>query len=428
MLKGENMSKSVSHDIADLKLAPEGKKKIEWAGQNSPVLNLITEEFSRTKPLKGLTIGACLHVTSETANLMLAYVAGGAKVILCASNPLSTQDMVAASLVVDYGIPVFAIHGEDKKTYYQHLNKVLDFHPNLTTDDGADLVSLLHTERTKQLSELIGSAEETTTGVIRLKAMARDKALKIPVLAVNESDTKHLFDNRYGTGQSTVDGIIRTTNILLAGKRVVVCGYGWCSRGIASRMRGMGAIVTVTEVDAVKALEAVMDGFTVDQIGRAVRYGEVFVSATGDKQVITLTHMKRMKDGAILANSGHFNVEFDYDGLVKIAKSRRILRNNLEEIVLPTGKRLYALGEGRLINLAGAEGHPAEVMDMSFANQALGAAWFVKRKGTLQPKVYVLPKDVDQRVARLKLRAMGMRFDRLTPVQRKYLHSWQEGT
>lgn len=422
------MKKSLAHDVANLKLAPEGKNKIEWAGQNSPVLRQITDEFSRTKPLKGLTIGACLHVTSETANLMLAYIAGGAKVVLCASNPLSTQDMVAASLVVDYGIPVFAIHGEDKKTYYKHLHDVLDTHPNLTTDDGADLVSLLHTERTKQLSEIIGSAEETTTGVIRLKAMARDKALKIPVLAVNESDTKHMFDNRYGTGQSTVDGIIRTTNILLAGKRVVVCGYGWCSRGIASRMRGMGAIVTVTEVDPVKGLEAAMDGFTVDQIGRAVRYGDVFVSATGDKQVITLAHMKRMKDGAIIANSGHFNVEFDYDGLVKIAKSRRILRNNLEELVLPNGKRLYALGEGRLINLAGAEGHPAEVMDMSFANQALGAAWFVKRKGTLQPKVYVLPKDVDQRVARLKLRAMGMRFDRLTQVQRKYLHSWTEGT
>jgi adenosylhomocysteinase len=422
------MKKSLSHDVANLKLAPEGKKKIEWAGQNSPVLKLITEEFSRAKPLKGMTIGACLHVTSETANLMLAYVAGGANVLLCASNPLSTQDAVAASLVVDYGIPVFAIHAEDKKTYYKHLHNVLDAHPNLTTDDGADLVTLLHTERTKQLGEIIGSAEETTTGVIRLKAMARDKSLRIPVLAVNDSDTKHMFDNRYGTGQSTVDGIIRTTNILIAGKRVIVCGYGWCSRGIASRMRGMGAIVTVTEVDPVKALEAAMDGFAIDQIGRAARYGDVFVSATGDKQVITLDHMKRMKDGAILANSGHFNVEFDYDGLVKIAKSRRILRDNLEEVVLPGGKRLYALGEGRLINLAGAEGHPAQVMDMSFANQALGAAWFVKRKGTLKPKVYVLPKDVDQRVARLKLRAMGMRYDRLTRVQRKYLHSWTEGT
>ncbi|MBI3577195.1 adenosylhomocysteinase [Candidatus Gottesmanbacteria bacterium] len=415
-------------DIKDTKLAPEGKRKIEWAGQNMPVLKLIQEEFSLTKPLKGLTIGTCLHVTSETANLVLAYIAGGAKVVMCASNPLSTQDSVAASLVVDYGVPVFAIHGEDKKTYYQHLHKVLDFHPQLTTDDGADLVSLLHTDRAKQLSELIGSAEETTTGVIRLRAMAKDGALKLPVLAVNASDTKHMFDNRYGTGQSSVDGILRATNMLLAGKRVVVCGYGWCGRGVASRMRGMGALVTVIEVDPVKALEAAMDGFFVDQIGRATRYGDLFITITGDKQVITTTHMKRMKDGAILANSGHFNVEFDYDGLVKLAKSQRTLRANLEEFTLPSGKKLYALGEGRLVNLVAAEGHPAEVMDMSFANQALGAAWFVKRKGTLTPKVYVLPKDVDQRVARLKLRAMGMRFDRLTPIQRKYLRSWQEGT
>lgn len=422
------MSKTVNHDVSSLTLAKEGKKKIEWAGQNSPVLKLITEEFSHTKPLKGLTIGACLHVTSETANLVLAYIAGGAKVALCASNPLSTQDMVAASLVVDYGVPVFAIHGEDKKTYYTHLHQVLDFHPQLTADDGADLVTLLHTERAKQIPEVIGSAEETTTGVIRLKAMSKDGALKIPVLAVNDSDTKHMFDNHYGTGQSTVDGILRSTNVLLAGKRVVVCGYGWCGKGIAMRMRGMGAHVTVIEVDPIKALVAAMDGFPVDQIGRASRYGDLFVSATGDKMVITTAHMKRMKDGAILANSGHFNVEFDYDGLVKMAKSRRILRNNLEECTLASGKRLYALGEGRLINLVGAEGHPAEVMDMSFANQALGAVWFVKRKGTLRPKVYVLPKDVDARVARLKLRAMGMRFDRLTPVQRKYLHSWQEGT
>ncbi len=422
------MKNTISHDIADLKLAPEGKKKIEWAGQNSPVLQLITEEFRKTKPLKGITIGACLHVTSETANLILAYLAGGAKVALCASNPLSTQDVVAASLVVDYNVPVFAIHGEDRKTYYKHLNQVLDFHPQVTTDDGADLVTLLHTERKKQIPEIIGSAEETTTGVIRLKAMAKDGALKLPVLAVNDSDTKHMFDNRYGTGQSTLDGIIRSTNILLAGKRVIVCGYGWCGRGVASRMRGMGAHVTVVEVDPVKALEAVMDGFSIDQIGRAVRYGDLFVTVTGDKAVITLHHMKRMKDGAILANSGHFNVEFDYDGLVKIAKSKRMLRNNLEEFVLPSGKRLYALGEGRLVNLVGAEGHPAEVMDMSFANQSLAAAWFIKRKGTLKPKVYVLPKAIDQRVARLKLRAMGMRFDRLTPVQRKYLHSWQEGT
>jgi len=422
------MSKSVSSDIASLKLAAEGKKKIEWAGQNMPVMKLITQEFAVTKPLKGLTIGACLHVTSETANLVLAYLAGGAKVALCASNPLSTQDMVAASLVVDYNVPVFAIHGEDKKTYYKHLQQVLDFHPQLTTDDGADLVTLLHTDRKKQIPEVWGSAEETTTGVIRLKAMAKDGALQIPVLAVNDSDTKHLFDNRYGTGQSTVDGIIRTTNMLLAGKRVIICGYGWCSWGVATRMRGMGALVTVTEVDPVKALEAAMDGFFVDQIGRAVRYGDIFVTATGNKQVITVDHMKRMKDGAIVANSGHFNVEFDYDGLIKLAKKRRVLRNNLEEVTLPSGKRIFALGEGRLINLVGAEGHPAEVMDMSFANQALAAAWFVKRRGTLKPKVYVLPKAIDERVARLKLRAMGMRFDRITSVQRKYLRSWQEGT
>ncbi len=418
----------ISHDVKDLSLAEAGKLKIEWAGQNMSVMKLITQEFAQTKPLNGLTIGACLHVTSETANLVLAYIAGGAKVVLCASNPLSTQDSVSASLVEDYHVPVFAIHGEDKKTYYQHLNKVLDFHPQLTTDDGADLVTLLHRERSSQIPEILGSAEETTTGVIRLKAMAKDGALKLPVLAVNDSDTKHMFDNRYGTGQSTVDGILRSTNILLAGKRVIVCGYGWCARGIASRMRGMGAIVTVIEVDPVKALEAAMDGFNVDQISRASRYGDVFVSATGDKEIISTTHMKRMKDGAILANSGHFNVEFDYEGLVKCAKKRRVLRNNLEEFTLASGRRLYALGEGRLINLVGAEGHPAEVMDMSFANQALAAAWFVKRKGTLKSKVYVLPKDIDQRVARLKLRAMGMRFDRLTPVQRKYLHSWQEGT
>lgn len=422
------MAKKHDYDVKDVRLAAEGKKKIEWAGQNMQVLKQIQEEFRQTKPLKGLTIAACLHVTSETANLVLTYMVGGAKVVLCASNPLSTQDMVAASLVSDYDVPVFAIHGEDKKTYYKHLAQVLDYHPQVTVDDGADLVSLLHTERKNQLSEIIGSAEETTTGVIRLRAMAHDKALKIPVLAVNESDTKHMFDNRYGTGQSTVDGIIRATNILLAGKRVIVVGYGWCGRGIASRMHGMGAHVTVVEVDPVKALEAAMDGFSVDQIGRASRYGDVFVSATGDKDVISLAHIKRMKDGAIIANSGHFNVEFDYEGLVKLSKKRRMLRNCLEELTLVSGKRIYALGEGRLINLVAAEGHPADVMDMSFANHALGSAWFVKRKGTLKPRVYVLPKEVDERVARLKLRAMGMRFDRLTPAQRKYLHSWQEGT
>lgn len=420
--------KGIDYDIKDLSLAPEGKKKIEWAGRNTPVLKLIAEEFSRTKPLKDITIGACLHVTSETANLVLAYMAGGARVVLCASNPLSTQDVVAASLVKDYGVSIYAIHGEDRKTYYQHLNRVLDCHPQLTADDGADLVTLLHTKRRSQIPEVIGSAEETTTGVVRLRAMARDGTLKIPVIAINDSDTKHLFDNRYGTGQSTVDGILRSTNILLAGKHVVVCGYGWCGRGVANRMRGMGASVTVTEIDPVKALEAVMDGFRVDQIGRAVRYGDLFICTTSNKHVITTTHMKRMKDGAILANSGHFNVEFDYDGLVKLAKNKRTLRANLEEFVLASGKNIYALGEGRLINLVGAEGHPAEVMDMSFANQALAASWFIRRKGNLKPKVYVLPKEIDHRVARLKLKAMGMKFDRLTRDQRKYLRSWEEGT
>ncbi|MEK7592837.1 MAG: adenosylhomocysteinase [Patescibacteria group bacterium] len=422
------MNTTTKHDVKDLSLSKTGKMKIEWAGQNMPVLKQIREEFTKNKPLKGISIAACLHVTSETANLILTYVAGGASVSLCASNPLSTQDSVAASLVADYSIPVFAIHGEDRKTYYKHLNQVLDYKPMLTTDDGADLVALLHTERKQQLQGMLGSAEETTTGVIRLKAMAKDGALKLPVLAVNDSDTKHMFDNRYGTGQSTVDGIVRATNILLAGKRAVVCGYGWCGRGIASRLRGLGAIVTVTEVDSVKALEAAMDGFSVDQIGRAVRYADLIVTATGDKDVVSLLHMKKMKDGAIIANSGHFNVEFDYDGLVKLSKSSRTLRNSLEELTLPGGKRIYALAEGRLVNLAAAEGHPAEVMDMSFANQALGAAWFAKMQGKLKPKVYVLPKAIDQRVARLKLKAMNMRFDRLTTAQRKYLHSWEEGT
>lgn len=422
------MPNIIPHDVKNLRLAPEGKNKIEWAAANMPVLKLIREEFAVFKPLKGLTIGTCQHLTSETANLILTWMSGGAKVVACASNMLSTQDMVAASLVKDYGVPVFAIHGEDKQTYYKHLQRVLDFHPQLTVDDGADLVSELHKTRQAQISEVIGSAEETTTGVIRLKAMAKDKALKVPILAINESDTKHMFDNRYGTGQSTVDGILRATNLLLASKRVVVCGYGWCGRGIAAKMRGMGALVTVVEVDPVKALEAAMDGFNVDQIGRAAGYGDLFVTATGDKDVITVAHMKRMKDGSVLANSGHFNVEFDYDGLVRLAKRSRTLRNNLEEFYLPSGKRLYALGEGRLVNLVAAEGHPAEVMDMSFANQALGAAWFAKRRGTLKAKVYVLPKEIDQRVARLKLRAMGMRFDHLTRTQRKYLRSWEEGT
>lgn len=393
-----------------------------------PVVKQISEEFSRSKPLQSITIGTCQHVTSETANLILAWMSGGAKVILCASNMLSTQDSVAASLVKDYSVPVFAIHGENKKTYYKHLLQVLDFHPNITVDDGADLVSQLHKTRTNQIPEIIGCSEETTTGVIRLCAMEKDHALKVPVIAVNQSKTKHMFDNRFGTGQSTIDGILRATNMLLAGKKVVISGYGWCGKGIANRMRGMGAIVTVCEVDPLKALEATMDGFNIDVINKAAEFADLFVTATGDAKVINVAHMKSMKDGAVLANSGHFNVEFDYEGLQKLAKKRRQLRNNMEEFTLPTGKKLYALGEGRLINLVSAEGHPAEVMDMSFANQALAAEWLVKHKGKLENKVYQLPEEIDQNIASLKLQAMGLAIDTLTREQEKYLSSWKEGT
>ena len=358
---------------------------------------------------------------------MLTLKAGGAKVALCASNPLSTNDAVAASLVKDYGINVWAIHGEDTKTYYRHLDQVLDLHPEITMDDGADLVSSLHAKRPKQLKEVFGSSEETTTGVIRLMAMARDRALKIPVVAVNESDTKHLFDNRYGTGQSTIDGIIRATNVLLAGKIVVVGGYGLCSRGIAMRARGFGAKVVVTEVDPVRALEAHMDGYQVLPMKRAAKVGDIFVTATGDKAVVSLEHIQRMKDGVILANSGHFNVEVEYDRLKKAAKRSRLIRENLEEFEY-RGKKVYVIGEGRLVNLVAAEGHPAEVMDMSFANQALAAEWLVKNHDRLKPKVYTLPKKLDRQVARLKLKALGVKIDRLTREQRKYLTSWQEGT
>lgn len=409
-------------------VSDEGKGRIEWAGRQMPVLQLIKQRFSSERPFKNLTIGACLHVTAETANLMLALQAGGAKLALCASNPLSTQDSVAASLVKDFGIPVFAVHGEDKKTYYQHLNQVLDFHPQITMDDGADLATLLHTSRKSQVGKVVGSSEETTTGVIRLRAMEKNGALKIPVMAVNDSDTKHLFDNRYGTGQSTVDGILRSTNMLLAGKRVVVCGYGWCGRGIASRMKGMGAQVMITEVDAVKALEAVMDGLLVAPVREAVRWAQVLVTATGNKHVIAVKDLLAMRDGAVVANAGHFNVEFDYEGIKQKAKSVRLLRENLEELTLASGKKLYVLGEGRLINLVGAEGHPAEVMDLSFANQALAAEYLVQHAGNLKPKVYVLPQELDRQVASLKLKAMGVKYDRLTGEQKKYLTSWQEGT
>lgn len=415
-------------DVKDLGLAAEGKLKIEWSGQHMGVLKTIRERFAKEKPLKNLTIACCLHITSETANLLITLKAAGAKVVACASNPLSTQDSVAASLVKDFGIDTYAIKGEDSKTYYAHLNAALDYHPQITMDDGADLVSMLHTKRKDQLKEIVGSSEETTTGVIRLKAMEKDNALKLPVVAVNDSDTKHLFDNQYGTGQSTIDGIIRATNVLLAGKTVVVAGYGWCSRGIASRAHGMGAKVVVTEVDPVRALEAAMDGFSVMTMNNATKIGDIFVSATGDKHVISLSHMKQMKDGAMVANSGHFDVEIDMAGLEKYKKSKKRIRHQLDEYMLPNGKKLYVLGEGRLVNLAAAEGHPAEVMDMSFANQALAAEWLLKNKATLEPKVYVLPKKLDEQVASLKLKTMGISIDTLTPEQKRYLSSWTEGT
>lgn len=416
------------YDIKDLSLAPTGKLKIEWAGQQMPVLKKIQKRFESSKLLKGLTIAACLHVTSETANLMICLRKGGANVVLCASNPLSTQDVVAASLVKDYGISTYAIHGEDNKIYNKHLKQALDFNPQVTLDDGGDLIHLLHTKRKDLMKNIIGSAEETTTGVIRLKAMERGGALKIPVIAVNDSDTKHLFDNQYGTGQSTIDGIIRATNILLAGKNFVVAGYGWCSRGIASRASGMGANVIVTEVDSVRALEAAMDGFRVMKMSTAAKIGDIIVSATGNKGVISMNLIKSLKDGVILANSGHFDVEIDMAGLKKAAKSKRTLRNSLEEYVLKNGKKVYILGEGRLVNLAAADGHPAEVMDMSFANQALAVEYFLKNRGKLENKILVLPKQLDQEVASLKLLSMGISIDKLTKEQSRYLSSWAEGT
>lgn len=418
----------MKYDIKDIALAPKGNLKIEWAKQQMPVLRLIEEQFKKEKPLKGITIAACLHVTSETANLMIALQAGGAKIALCASNPLSTQNSVAASLVKDFEIPTFAIKGEDNKTYYQHLNEVLDFHPQITMDDGADLVSMLHKERQKQASEIIGSSEETTTGIIRLKAMEKDKALRFPVVAVNDSDTKHMFDNKYGTGQSSIDGILRATNLLLAGKTFVVAGYGWCSRGVAMRASGMGANVIVTEIDPIKALEAVMDGFRVAKITNAAKIADIIITATGDKYVVDKNVIDNLKDGAIIANTGHFNVEIDIDYLESSKKTKRDIRANLEEYVLKNGKKVFLLAEGRLVNLASAEGHPAEVMDMSFANQALAAKWILEHKGKLKNKVYRLPEKMDKMIASLKLKSMGVSIDRLTTEQRKYLSTWQEGT
>lgn len=419
---------NTGYDVKDIKLAPQGKLKIEWAGKQMQVLQTIKERFKKERPLKGLTLAACLHITSETANLLIALKEGGAKVYANASNPLSTQDSVAAALVKDFDIPTFAIKGEDNKTYFKHLNAVLDTKPNITMDDGGDLIYALHTERAKQLGDIIGSSEETTTGVIRLKAMEKEGALKLPVIAVNDSDTKHLFDNRYGTGQSTIDGILRATNILIAGKTFVVAGYGWCSRGIAMRAQGMGANVIVTEVDPIRALEAVMDGYRVMPMKEAAKIGDIFVSATGDKHVISKEALTVMKEGAIVANSGHFDSEIDLVSLEKMSKAKRTIRPFLDEYTTTDGRKIHVLGEGRLVNLAAAEGHPAEVMDMSFANQALAAEYFVKNKGKLLNKVYVLPKELDQNVAKIKLQAMGVKFDTLTAEQKKYLNSWDEGT
>jgi adenosylhomocysteinase len=418
----------MNYDVKDIKLAKEGALRIEWANQNMPVLNRIQKRFAKEKPLKGLRIGACLHVTTETASLMKTLKAGGATVALCASNPLSTQDDAAASLSKHDKIPVYAIKGENHKTYYAHINAILDAKPHFTMDDGADLVSVLHTKRKDLLADVRGGTEETTTGIIRLRSMAADGVLEYPIIAVNDAQTKHFFDNRYGTGQSTIDGIIRATNRLLAGSYFVVCGYGWCGRGVAMRARGLGANVIVTEVDPLPALEAVMDGFTVMPIRKAARIGDFFCTLTGDINVIRKEHFTTMKDGAIVANSGHFNVELDLDGLQKIAKSRRVIRTFVEEFTLKDGRRINILGEGRLINLAAAEGHPSSVMDMSFANQALSIEYMVKLKKPLDKEVYPVPEKIDKMIAKEKLSAMGMTIDRLTAEQKKYLASWEMGT
>jgi adenosylhomocysteinase len=415
-------------DVKSMELADLGKKRIEWANQSMPVLQIIRKEFIKNQPLKGIRIAACLHVTAETANLMIALRDGGADTVLCASNPLSTQDDVAASLVKDYGVSVFAIKGEDNDTYYSHIMAALDHKPQITMDDGADLVGVLHTKRVAELAHVIGGTEETTTGVIRLRAMAKEGALKFPIIAVNDADTKHLFDNRYGTGQSTLDGISRATNFLIAGSKFVVAGYGWCGRGLASRARGAGAEVIVTEVDPTKALEAVMDGFRVMSMTEAAKLGDVFCTVTGNKNVLAKEHFELMKDGAIISNSGHFNVEIDIPSLERMSSSKRTTRNFVEEYSLKDGRKINLLGEGRLINLAAAEGHPPSVMDMSFADQALSCEYMVKNYKTLEKKVYTVPVDLDKRVARLKLESMGVKIDKLTPEQEEYLASWSEGT
>ena len=414
--------------VKDLSLAPDGVKRIEWADREMPVLRLIRERFEKERPLAGSRVSCCLHVTSETANLMLTLQAGGASLGLCASNPLSTQDDVAAALVSEYRIPTFAIKGEDEETYYRHINSVLDQAPHVTLDDGADLVSTLHRDRRELLEGVIGGAEETTTGLIRLRSMARSGVLSYPIVAVNDADTKHLFDNRYGTGQSTVDGITRATNILWAGRRVVVCGYGWCGRGVALRARGMGAHVIVTEMDPVRALEAMMDGFTVMPMMEASKVGDLFITLTGGLKAVGAQHIEVMKDGAIVANSGHFNVEIDIPALEGMSKGKRNVRPFVDEYLMEDGRRIYLLGEGRLINLAAAEGHPASVMDMSFAGQSLTVEYMVKNKGTMPPGVHLMPRELDVWVARLKLHSMGIEIDSLSPDQKRYLESWEEGT
>jgi len=418
----------VKCDIKNPELADQGKKRIEWANQSMPVLQIIRKEFIKNAPLKDIRISACLHVTTETANLAITLRDGGADVVVCASNPLSTQDDVAASLVRDYGIPVFAIKGEDSESYYQHILAALDHKPHITMDDGADLVTTVLTKRKDVADGILGGTEETTTGVIRLRAMAKEGVLRYPIVAVNDADTKHLFDNRYGTGQSTLDGVIRSTNMLIAGSKFVIAGYGWCGKGLASRAKGMGADVIVTEVDPTKALEAVMDGFRVMSMSEAAKIGDVFVTVTGNKSVITRDHFEVMKNGAIVANSGHFNVEIDIPALEKLASARRATREFVEEFSVKEGKKIYLLGEGRLINLAAAEGHPASVMDMSFANQALCVDYLVKNHKQLEKKVFPVPAELDKRVAKLKLESMGVKIDRLTPEQEEYLASWSEGT
>lgn len=422
------MTTSTKGDVKDISLAARGKERIEWAAKEMQVLRLIRERFTKDQPLKGVRMAGCLHITTETANLAITLKAGGADLVLCASNPLSTQDDVAAALVSEYEIPTYAIKGEDEQTYYRHINAALDHKPNMTMDDGCDLVSTLHTTRTELIPVIIGGMEETTTGVIRLRSMEKDGVLRFPVLAVNESDTKHMFDNRYGTGQSSVDAIIRATNILLAGRTVVVFGYGWCGRGVASRAHGMGANVVITEVDPIRALEAVMDGYRVLPSIEAAGVGDIFITVTGNVNVIDRAHLERMKNGALIANSGHFNDEINIPELEKLATKKRRVRDFVDEYTYADGRQVHLLAEGRLVNLSAAEGHPASVMDMSFANQALGAEYMLAHAKDMKPRVYTLPAELDKEIARLKLHAMGVRIDTLTPEQEKYLNSWESGT